>query len=146
MLQKMVNFQNIKSAKEKIIGFIGSLSGITGFLGSWQVCHNICLLIVAFLSVLGITILGMPLLFLTKIALPLWITAVILLLILIILLIKKKCISKKLVLFNSGVIIAGIPFQKLENFLIIFWILGGLLVILSIFLYIKEKIKKVKKS
>ncbi len=134
----------IKHIKEKIIGATGSVSGAASVLGSWQVCHNICLGIVALLSIIGITVVGMPLLFLTKVAVPLWIAAFALLLVTIGIYLKKKCISPKLIIFNSGLIIAGIPFQLLQRFSKIFWAIGGLLAVLSIYLFIKDKIKAKK--
>lgn len=134
----------IKHIKEKIIGATGSVSGAASVLGSWQVCHNICLGIVALLSIIGITVVGMPLLFLTKVAVPLWIAAFALLLVTIGIYLKKKCISPKLIIFNSGLIIAGIPFQPLQRFSKIFWAIGGLLAVLSIYLFIKDKIKAKK--
>ena len=101
-------FSNIK---ERSIGTTGSISGAASILGSWQICHNVCLGLIALLSVIGITVAGMPLLFLTKLAIPLWTVAVILLGITTWFFIKKKCISGKLIIINSGLIIAGIPFQ-----------------------------------
>lgn len=139
----MVN--NPTSIKEKTAGILGSISGFTSFLGSWQVCHNICLALIALLSVIGITVTGMPLLFLTTIAKPLWIVAVILLIITFSVYLKKQCISSRLLLFNSGLIIAGIPFQFLQKLFLIFWIVGGSIAITSIVLYINDKIKKGKK-
>ena len=130
-----------KDTKEKVVGASGSVSGLTSFLGSWQICHNVCLGIIALLGVIGITIVGMPLLFLTKIAIPLWITAISLLLITIFFYFKKRCISNRLILFNSGLIIAGFPFQ-IGNFLITFWIVGGLLSIIGISLFFKDKLNK----
>ena len=129
----------IKNIKEKIIGATGSVSGVTSILGSWQVCHNICLGIVALLGILGITVIGMPLLFLTKLVVPFWSAAVVLLAITFVFFIKKKCISKNLIILNSGLIIMGIPFQELQLFSPIFWVVGGLLVITSIFLFVKDK-------
>ncbi len=102
----------IKKIKEKIIGATGSVSGIASIMGSWQVCHNICLGIVALLGILGITVVGMPLAFLTKVAIPLWSVAVALLIITILLYVKKKCISRNLIMINSGLIIAGTPFPS----------------------------------
>ena len=84
---------------------------------------------------------GMPLLFLTKVAVPFWIAAFVLLVVTIVIYLKKKCISPKLIIFNSGLIIAGIPFQPLQKFSKIFWVIGGLLAVLSISLFIKDKIK-----
>ena len=129
--------------KEKIIEKTGSVastvSGTMGFLGGYQVCHNVCLGIVALLSFIGITVVGMPLLFLTKVAVPFWIAAAVLLGITLFFYFKKKCISKNLIIFNFGVIIAGIPFQQLQKFSILFWITGSTLVLISILLFIKSK-------
>ena len=125
----------------KILNFTSSLSGTMGFLGGYQVCHNICLGIIALLSIIGITIVGMPLLFLTKVAIPFWIAAVILFLISLIFYFKMKCISKNLLLFNGGIIVAGVPFRSLNDYSIIFWIIGGILIALSLISYLKEKFR-----
>lgn len=128
--------------KERFVGIVGSVSGITAFLGSWQVCHNICLGIVSLLAILGITVAGMPLLFLTKVAIPFWIAAVILLGITFWIYLKRRCISKNLILFNLGLIIAGVPFQPLQEYNLIFWSLGGALVLLSITFFVKGRLRK----
>ncbi len=130
----------MKNLKERIIGTFGSISGITSIFGSWQVCHNICLGIIALLSIVGITITGMPLFFLTKVAIPFWVAAFVLLLVTILIYTRKKCISRNLILFNSGLIVAGVPFQALQKFSIFFWIFGGVLALVGIALFIKEKI------
>lgn len=131
--------------KEKIIERTGSItssiSGTMSFLGGYQVCHNICLGIIALLAIIGITLVGMPLLFLTKVAIPFWTAAVVLLGITLIFYFKSKCISKNLIIFNSGIIIAGIPFKSLQTYSIIFWIIGGGLVALSLIFYLKEKLR-----
>lgn len=131
----------VRNTKERVIGATGSVSGIASILGSWQACHNVCLALVGFLSILGITVVGMPLVFLTKVAIPVWTVAVILLIIAAILYIKKGCISSRLLLVNSGLIIAGIPFPFLQQFTEIFWIIGGVLVIIGISLFVKDKIQ-----
>src|SRR3989338_1607249 len=117
----------IKNLKEKAIGATGSISGAASILGSWQICHSICLGLIALLSIVGITITGMPLLFLTKVAVPLWSIAVLLLIAVMIMYKTRKCISKNLIMLNSGLIIAGTPFQSLKQFSIIFWTVGGLI-------------------
>ncbi|MBI4447944.1 hypothetical protein HY643_03110 [Candidatus Woesearchaeota archaeon] len=132
----------IRNIKEKLIGATGSVSGATSILGSWQVCHNICLGIVALLSMVGIAVAGMPLLFLTKIAVPLWVIAVIFLIITVVVYFKKKCISKNLIILNSGFIIAGVPFQPLQKFSTFFWIFGGLIVLTAIILFAKDKFNR----
>ena len=134
----------IKNAKEKLIGATGSVSGAASILGSWQVCHNVCLGLIALLGLIGITVVGMPLLFLTKIAMPIWIIAVLLLALTIWIYTSRKCISKNLIIFNSGLIIAGTPFQQVQQFSIFFWVVGGLLAATGIIFFIKEKIEKKK--
>jgi len=136
----------LTNMKEKFIGATGSISGLASILGSWQVCHNICLGLITLLSVIGITVVGMPLLFLTKLAIPFWTAAVVLLFITLYFYITKKCISSRLIMINSGLIIAGTPFQAVQSFSIVFWIVGGLLGITGISLYIKDKVQsKMKK-
>jgi hypothetical protein len=132
----------VRNIKEKVIGATGSVSGIASILGSWQACHNVCLALVGFLSILGITVVGMPLVFLTEVAIPVWTVAVMLLIITAILYIKKGCISSRLLLVNSGLVIAGVPFPFLQQFTEIFWIIGGVLVITGIFFFVKDKIHK----
>ena len=134
----------IRNAKERLIGATGSVAGIASILGTWQACHNVCLALVGFLSILGITVIGMPLVFLTEVAMPVWTVAVILMIIAAILYIKKRCISSRLLVVNSGLIIAGIPFPFLQRFTEISWVIGGLLVIRGIFLFVKDKIHKNK--
>ena len=134
----------VKNAKEKLVGATGSLSGAASILGSWQVCHNVCLGVITLLGLIGITVAGMPLLFLTKIAIPMWTIAVILLAAVVWLYFSRHCISKNLILFNSGLIIAGTPFQQVQQFSIFFWVVGGLLAAAGILLFVKEKIQKKK--
>lgn len=127
---------------EKAASISTGLSGGLSFLGGWQVCHNLCLGLIALLSLIGITVVGMPLLFLTKVAVPFWIIAVGLFIITLMFYFKMKCISKNLIIFNSGIIIASVPFSQVQNYSLIFWIIGGSLVLISIVFYIKNKIKK----
>jgi hypothetical protein len=134
----------IKNIKEKLIGSTGSVSGFASILGSWQICHNVCLGLIALLAVLGITVVGMPLAFLTTVAIPLWILAFALLLVTIAVYYKKKCISKNLIILNSGFIVAGVPFAPVQSFISFFYTIGGILVTISITLFIKDKINKRK--
>ena len=130
------------SVKEKALSLSSSASGIMGFLGGYQVCHNICLGIIALLSLIGITLVGMPLLFLTKVAIPFWIAAATLFFITLAFYLKKRCISKNMLLFNGGIIVAGVPFNAVRSALPLFWIIGGTAVLVSILLFIKRKMKQ----
>jgi hypothetical protein len=142
----LTRYNMAKNMEEKLITASGTLSGATSVLGSWQVCHSVCLGIIALLSVIGITLVGMPLLFLTKIALPLWSLALAILMLTVILYLKKKCISKKMIVFNSGLLIAGVPFQSLQRFSIVFWITGGLVTSFATLWYIKERQQRRRKK
>ncbi|MBI4144664.1 hypothetical protein HY493_00465 [Candidatus Woesearchaeota archaeon] len=128
--------------KDRLVGATGSISGIASILGSWQVCHSVCLGLIALLSVMGIVVTGMPLYFLTTVAIPLWTVAVVLLLVTFGLYVKKKCISKNLILFNSGLIIAGVPFQAVQGFSAVFWTVGGLVAATGIALFVKDRLQK----
>ena len=138
----------MKFMKERFAGIAGSASGITGFLGSYQVCHNLCIGVITLLSTIGIAVAGMPLLFLTKVAVPFWTAAALLLLIAAGLYFRMyfkhrdhRGLSPKLLIFNSGVLIAGVPFQAFQGFQVLLWSMGGALVILSLILFVKDKVE-----
>lgn len=132
-----------KNIKEKILGASGGFTGFLSFLGGYQVCHNVCLVLIAFLTFLGFTMAGMPLLFLTKVAIPFWTAAVVLLLLMLFLRYKNMFhFSEKMLMLNSGLIIAGIPFQQVQDFSYFFWTVGGILVIFSIGWFLHDKYKK----
>lgn len=130
-------------SREKILGTAGSLTGSLGFLGGYQVCHNACMGLIAMLTFLGFTAAGMPLLFLTRLAVPFWTLALALLATTLILKYGKNMqFSGKIILLNLGLIIAGTPFQQLQQFNYLFWIAGGSLVAFSVAWYIYEKLEK----
>ena len=74
-----------KGLKENIVSAISGFSGLMGVFSSWTVCHNVCTAAIALLAIIGITVTGMPLLFLQSVAVPFWTAAVILLIVLLIL-------------------------------------------------------------
>ena len=134
--------QNTKTGKEKFLGLFSGLSGGLSFLGGWQVCHNLCLGIIALLSIIGITVIGMPLLFLNQYAVYFWSIAVLLLIPILVMYWKnRKCMSKNLILFNVGIIIASVPFADLQTYWIGFWIIGGSLITASVFLFLRNRFK-----
>ena len=133
-----------KNLKEKLLGATGSISGAASVLGSWQICHNICLGLIAALSIIGITVTGMPLVFFTKIAVPMWLVAVGLLIVTILIYLKKPCISRNLIIVNSGIIVAGVPFQPVQQYSLFFWIVGGAIVLSGIFFFIRDRTRSKK--
>ena|SRR3989338_5607450 len=136
MLQEVVEVM-IKFVKERIAGFVGSASGLASVLGSWQVCHNICLGLIALLAFFGIAATGMPLLFLTKVAIPFWIAAFILLFITLGFYFKKRCISKQMILFNTGLVVIGIPF--FQSFTKVFWGTGLAFIFIAGYIFIQGR-------
>ena len=133
--------RNINNIKEKLVGATGSLSGVASILGSWQVCHNVCLGLIAILGLIGITIIGMPLLFFTKVAVPFWIIALVLLGVILYFYFSRHCVSKNLIFINSGLIIAGTPFQFVQNYQLYLWIIGGILIFIGLVLFIRGRWK-----
>jgi len=117
-------------------------SGSLSFLGGYNVCHNLCLGIIAGLSMLGISLQGMPLAFLQDYAIPLWSLAILLLGLSLYFYTTRKCISKNMLIGSTGLLIAAIPFKELEAFSVVFWITGGVLVAFAIINFIKNRYKK----
>jgi hypothetical protein len=133
--------------KEKLVGISGSVSGGLSVLGSYQVCHNVCMGLISLLTVLGITIAGMPLLFLTKVALPFWALACGLLLASVVLKLSGLMpFSGKLLLLNAGLLTAGIPFQQLQHLNRVFWTIGGLIVLASLLWWVYGKVASDEKA
>ena len=131
--------------KNNIISSTNAVSGGFSVLGSYQICHNICLSLISLLSLFGITIIGMPLIFLTKIATPFWVIAFILLISMIILkLTKMKGLSTNIIIFNSGLIVAGTPFNNLQIYKIYFLYIGGAIAFIALLLIIKNKFTNIK--
>ena len=123
--------------KTKIFSLFSGISGGLSFLGGWQICHSLCLTVIAILSAIGITVAGMPLLFLTQYAFYFWAIALILLVPTIFMYKNKACMSKNLILFNIGIIVFSIPF--LQEISLVFWLGGGITVLYSIYNFMKSR-------
>ena len=99
--------------KRKSLTTVSSISGGLSFLGGWQICHNLCLVVIALLSAIGVTVAGMPLLFLNQYAVYFWSAAALLLIPTLIMYWKNKALmSGKPVIFNLGIVTAGVPFAQ----------------------------------
>jgi hypothetical protein len=120
-------------------------SGILSFLSSWQVCHNLCLAIIVVLSMIGITLVGMPLFFLTKYATYFWFIAVSLLILALAMYWKnRRCISKNLIFVNIGIIIAATPFDLFQYSQLLFFVIGVAIIVYSFILSLRSKLNKTK--
>jgi len=127
---------------ENITGAASTASGFLSFLGGYNVCHNICLALLAGMALIGISVEGMPLAFLQDYVIPLWLLAVTMLGVTGYLYSKHKCVSKNLLAANTGLIIAATPFKELESMQIALWIIGFGLVGVAIINYVSEKFEK----
>lgn len=126
--------------QRKVFAATSSLSGGLSFLGSWQICHNLCLGIIALLGFFGIAVAGMPLLFLTQYSIYFWSAALAFLIPTLYMYFRKNCLmSKNLLLFNIGIIIFSFPFFQEISF--VFWLSGASIVL---FVIIKKMIKNKK--
>ena len=129
--------------KEKILNSFSSASAALATLGSsFQLCHSLCLGLMAVLATLGIVIAGFPLLFLFQYNIYFWSFAIALLIPTVIMYIYKKCLSRNLLLFNIGIVIAGTPENFTSGLQPAFWIVGGILVAVAIASLLTKKICK----
>lgn len=134
--------KNNKKKNRKFVVFSG-VSGSLSFLGGWQVCHNLCLGVIAFLSLVGISVAGMPLLFLTQYAPYFWSLAIVLLIPTLFMYFRnRQCMSKSLILFNVGIIVFSFPF--FQEISLAFWSIGAIIIIYTIISFAKNKIEKKK--
>ncbi|HLE07278.1 MAG TPA: hypothetical protein VI933_01495 [archaeon] len=119
---------------------IASIASSTATLiSAHNVCHSLCMGLIAFLAVFGIAIVGMPLAFLQEYNIYFWSMAFITLIIMLAMIIKKwGCVSNKTLLFNFGLLIAGFPFAAypIDNFLLV---AGGLVALTAIGWFAYEK-------
>ena len=128
--------------KGKAASIASSASGGLSILGGYQVCHNACLLLIAFLSIIGITVIGMPLEFLQDYAVLFWSVGIIMLAVSFIMYVKLKCISRKLLTANAGLLIAAVPFTIIEPVQVVFWVLGFGIVSVVIAFHFSDKLRK----
>ncbi len=121
---------------KKLFGIAGTASGAGSIISAHNVCHAVCLAVVAFLSIFGIIVSSDVLMWLENYNLFFWSMGIMFLGISLILYYKMPCcISQKLIIFNTGLIIIGIPF--FQN--MISWSLGNLITTFSIGWYLRNK-------
>jgi len=142
--------------KDKVISATGSLSGGMSILSSYNVCHSICMGVIAALSVFGVAVAGFPLAFLLPYQPYFWAIGIAILVVALILYtqakhslavpsgtgsareIKGPCISKHMILANAGLLVSGIPFAKSQFSSYLLLTIGLVIVAAAIALYLKE--------
>ena len=129
-----------RPSKESLLGYSGTVSGGASILSSYTICHQVCLGLIALLSVVGITVVGMPLAFLSKYTMFLWGLGVAMLGITALLYyFNHHCISGKLLSANAGFLIAGLPFEAFLNYQRLLWVAGGAIVASTLVMWLWEK-------
>lgn len=131
------------SAKDSLVGAAGTTSGFLSFLGSYTVCHNLCMLAIGALAAVGITASGLPFLFLQDYAVYLWVISVIALAVSLLIYFKMAHkTSRNLIIANAGFILAGVPFDSLGNYEQVLQATGVLLVIYALASFAYERLLK----
>ena len=129
--------------KETVMGATNATMGGMSVISSYNVCHSLCIGVIALLSFFGIIVAGFPLAFLIPYQIYFWIFGILILIIALALYkIKGPCISKHIILANFGLLFAGIPF--LQNYSLLFLIIGFTIAISAIALYFAARKKNGK--
>ena len=135
LLRKMKSRRNKEG---KFLGLVGTASGAGGIISLHNVCHTVCLGVVATLSIFGIAVSSTALMFLQDYNLLFWSMGVFFLALSLALYAKLgKCISQRLIVFNAGLVLAGTPL--LPSLQIVFWAAGFSIAVLVSLIYIKDK-------
>lgn len=135
--------QDISSpSKESVLGYTGTISGGASILSSYTICHQVCLGLIALLSIVGITVAGMPLAFLSKYTMFLWgLGAAMLGITAILYHFHPHCISGRLLTANAGFLIAGLPFEAFLKYQRFLWTIGGTIVASILISWLLERHK-----
>lgn len=114
-------------------------SGFLSFLGGYNVCHSVCMALVAGLALIGISVQGLPLAFLVPYAIPLWLIGLGMFGIASWFYLTRKCISRNMMAANAGLLIAGASFRELEPIQPALWAIGFGLAGIAVYNHFAEK-------
>lgn len=129
----------MKKSEDKRVRYASIASSTATLISAHNVCHSLCMGLIAFLAVFGIVIVGMPLAFLQDYNIYFWAMAFLTLVVMLVMILKKwGCVSNKTLLFNFGLLIAGFPFAAypIDNFLLL---AGGLTALSAVVWFLSEK-------
>ncbi len=137
MVRKSQSKNGLKKGA-RITGIFSGVSGTGSIISAHNVCHALCLAVVGLLSIFGIAASSDILMFLENYTLFFWSMGMLFLVLSLLLYLKfPHCMSKKMILANSGILVIGIPY--LSSFNLLFWVVGGTILIASTGWYIKDK-------
>src|SRR3989338_6445603 len=104
----------------KIFGIFGSASGVSSVISAHNVCHMVCLAVVSFLSLFGILVSSDVLMWLQNYNILFWEIGIVFLGMSLLLLVRyRECISRRIIMFNTGLLIAGFPFVRATDLIIV---------------------------
>lgn len=124
--------------KASIFGITSGVSGFGGVISAHNICHSVCLAVVAVLSFFGIIVSSDILMWLEDYNLLFWGMGIIFLLISLALFVKfPRCMPTKLIVFNAGLLVIGFPFSGSwsSQFLVIGVAMSGL----AVLAYVNDK-------
>src|SRR3989344_3200079 len=132
---------NATKKRGNVVGAAAGASGAGSVISAHNVCHAICLAVVSLLSVFGIIVSSDILMWLQDYNMLFWGMGLAFLFISLALLVRyKNCISRELIIFNTGLLIAGVPFMG--DYDKIAWIIGGIIAASAIYLYAKKRLRR----
>ncbi len=124
--------------KEAAINATNATMGGMSIISSYNVCHSVCTVAIAVLSLFGIAVSGMPLFFLTQYQAYFWGIGMVFLAVAVTLYFwRGPCISKHMILANAGLLFAGFPFAK--SYFMLFMVAGFAVVAAAVALYLAER-------
>ncbi len=130
--------RKVSKFRGKFAALFGNMAGAGSIISAHNVCHWLCLVAVAVLSVFGVIVSSNVLMFLEDYNLLFWSIGLVFLGSSLFLYVRTTgCISMKLIVLNIGLLIIGTPFVPQLN--IVFWTTGGTIVALISGIYIREK-------
>lgn len=137
-------FEQIKS---RFLPAGSTVSGAMGALGSvHNVCHSVCVAIVSLLSLVGISLSILPLMFLQTYQAYFWFAAFVFTLLALrfyVLQPQRPAHNRNWLLLNSGFLLFGLPFRQLADYMDFFRFVGISLVLIGLLLFMFGKKIKV---
>ena len=138
---------NLKKAKTGKYASAGATAFTTLGITAHNFCHYLCLGVVAMLTIAGVSVVGMPLMWLEDYAVYFWLMGLVFLGVSFYLLYTRPfCISRNAIMANSGLLVAAVPLKNvIGEPIYLFWIIGGVIFGYAAFLYLRKLTVKWKK-
>src|SRR3989338_9429092 len=129
-----------RNGKSRVSAIASGTTGAASIISAHNVCHAVCLGVVAVLSLFGIALSSTALMFLQDYNLLFWSMGLFFLLISAALYVRLGCVSTKAMTANAGIIIAGVPFFPTAQ--VAFWIVGGAIFLITLGQYMKQRFNR----